>query len=212
MNKKQGMEGSYSPDKSRGKYILDPTNDNTDQRKFVNGIDVNSKKNKFWEALNINPGKISAFDCFVKALALVEKMNWYDIYDILVEEGRNMSRMPMETYVVDSVMINKFGYDYISINNEDGKKDLVWFCKNFPTGRYIVIVEGHAVPVINGKWYDKMNINDERKLLGYFVKKHNNQLDIKFESKKYNTANKKELYESIMMNIAKEVKKALNEN
>ena len=100
------------------------------------------------EKLNINPKRIKAADCVVRAIAYATDQIWEAVYDRLYELGRKMKRMPSEKQVYEKYLQELNWCKNKQPRRFDNTKYTVdEFCDEFPKARYIVSVANHLTVV-----------------------------------------------------------------
>lgn len=112
---------------------------------------------KYYKEFNPNPLGKEAGDCTVRALCAVTGKDWYTIYDVLTAIGRKQA--------IPFPCIKLHEYDYYveifdakryKVKRERGKKALnvERFCKEHPTGKYILRLAHHKMGIVNGEYYE----------------------------------------------------------
>lgn len=129
-----------------------------------------------FEFFNPNPSLRDTNDCVIRALAAVTGREWLELYDELCAIGRETHSL-IDTNDVFSVWLraNKF----VCCEYEGRMPTLYQFAKAHPKGKYFVIVPGHAVGVVNGKYYDTWDAGTEPVVAFYLqrsaMKYHRNE-------------------------------------
>ena len=107
-----------------------------------------------WIEYNPNPMQRRVGDCSVRALAKALDMDWEDAYALIVSLGFSMGDMPSSDAVWGAAL-RKHGFYRAAIDNkcpdcytaED-------FCKDNPSGTYVLGFGGHVATVCNSNLYD----------------------------------------------------------
>lgn len=110
--------------------------------------------------LNLNPFHRRADDCVVRAIAKVLDKPWEEIYADLCLEGLRFYDMPSANHVWGSYL-KKHGFDRHIIPDTCPQCYTVrQFTIDYPEGKYILAIHGHAVAVIDGNYYDSFDSGD----------------------------------------------------
>lgn len=110
--------------------------------------------------LNLNPKKKKVGDCVVRALALVMGQSWEDVYTDLTMVGFDLCDMPNANPVWDRYLtLNGYTRKHLPNTCPDcyTVRD---FCREHPTGRYVLGTGTHALAVIDGVYYDTWDTGD----------------------------------------------------
>lgn len=107
-----------------------------------------------WIPFNENRKRKHGNDCTVRAICAVTGLDWLTAYLGICLEGAVKQDMPSTNDIWGS-WLEKQGYRCRPIPNfcpdcytvED-------FCRDFPTGRYLVMVPQHVVAVVDGDYMD----------------------------------------------------------
>ena len=112
---------------------------------------------KYYQEFNPNPMGKEVGDCVIRALCSVTDKSWYEIYDILSELGRKIA-CPFNSIEISEFDYHKelFGMIRHKVTREKGKRALFVekFCKEHPTGKYILRLANHIRGVKDGKYYE----------------------------------------------------------
>lgn len=110
---------------------------------------------------NPNPTKRSVGDCVIRAICKATELDWYEVYDLICNKGRELNDMPSANSVWASVL-RDLGFKRYSIPNSCPDCYTIRdFCLDHPYGKYILATGSHAVAVVNGNYYDNWNSGDE---------------------------------------------------
>ena len=150
------------------KYTEDNLNDFID---FVDEFNLKFKKvwDRKWIKYNPNPQNNNTGDCSIRAYCKAENLEWNDAYDIATKIGKEMSMICDDHKVVDKILTEKFGYEYIKGEKGAKKKTINEFAIEHPKGKYILWVHAHVVTVIDGYYYDSWD-SGNKKINGYYTK------------------------------------------
>lgn len=110
---------------------------------------------------NPNPYGKQVGDCTVRALTMFLGMNWFDVYDDLYAEGREIGDMPSGNAVWASYL-RHLGFENVSIVNMCPDCFTVEeFCARNPRGRFLLATGNHVVAAIDGNYYDSWDSGKE---------------------------------------------------
>lgn len=112
---------------------------------------------KYYKEFNPNPKKLHAGDCVVRALCAVTGKDWYEIFDLLVRIARENCVMPNEGDTkFDELVLTEFGFKRCKLTRQKGKKamNVERFCKEHPTGRYVLRCAHHLMGVVDGLYWE----------------------------------------------------------
>lgn len=110
---------------------------------------------------NPNPANSVVGDCVIRAISILTKKSWEEVYDLVTERGRLMYDMPSSNAVWSSCL-RILGYRRFTIPNTCPYCYTVkQFTLDHPRGRYLLATGSHVVTVIDGNYYDTWNSGDE---------------------------------------------------
>jgi len=117
-----------------------------------------------------NPCEKSIGDCAVRAISVALGLDWYDAFDLLVKEARNMCDMPSADAVWGSVL-RRNGFTRLAIPNscpsfycaED-------FCQDHPLGIYVLAFGGHVATIRDGVLLDSWDSSAEIPMYYFYHK------------------------------------------
>lgn len=110
--------------------------------------------------LNLNPFHRRADDCVIRAIAKVLDKPWEEIYADLCLEGLRYYDMPSANHVWGSYLKKKGFERHIIPDTCPQCYTVRQFTEDYPQGRYILAISGHAVAVIDGSYYDSFDSGD----------------------------------------------------
>ncbi len=111
---------------------------------------------------NPNPVGRRVGDCAVRAIAKALDISWESAYIMLALNGMQMGDV-MNADSVWGATLRKNGYTRKAIPAScPDCYDIEEFCKEFPTGTYVVGTGGHVVTCIDGNWFDSWDSGNEQ--------------------------------------------------
>ena len=119
--------------------------------------------------INENPQGLHVGDCVIRAIALITRKDWYDIYIDLSVKGIEMA---------DTLESNRVCMEYLKgegfkvtpiIGNCPNCYTVSDFCTDNPIGEFLLGTGNHLIAVINGNFYDTWNSARETPIF-YFYK------------------------------------------
>lgn len=111
---------------------------------------------KYYKEFNPNPMKKEVGDCQIRALCAVTGKSWYEIYDLLSEYGRKNCCPFYNDSLDNNYHGDIFGMVRHKVVREKGKKamNVEQFCKEHPTGRYVLRMANHQMGIVDGEYYE----------------------------------------------------------
>jgi len=103
---------------------------------------------------NPNPVGANVADCSVRAIAKALDISWEDAYIKLTINGINMGDIISNDNVWGSVLRQNGFYKEIIPNECPDCYTAEDFCREHPTGTYVLGFGGHVATVIDGNIYD----------------------------------------------------------
>ena len=114
----------------------------------------------FWE-LNLNPDKKKVGDCVIRAIAYALQYTWERAYIELMIEGFTEYDMPSSNRVWDSYL-RKNGFErYVVPDSCPDCYTVKDFCRDYPTGVYVLATGTHVLVCHNGDYIDSWDSGDE---------------------------------------------------
>lgn len=117
----------------------------------------------------VNPNPLGSYvgDCVIRALSIAMDKSWSETYIDVCLHGFLLCDMPSSNYVWGDYL-KQSGYKSSFISPECPNcytvKD---FCKEHPSGRYIVGTGSHVLAIINGNYYDSWDSGSEHPIYYY---------------------------------------------
>lgn len=114
-----------------------------------------------YKMCNPNPNGKRVGDCVVRAISILTGKEWGEVYAGLAMQGFIMGDMPSSNDVWGAYLIQQ-GYKRKAVPDECPDCYTVQdFCRDHPTGKYLLSLPSHVVSVINGDHYDIWDSADE---------------------------------------------------
>lgn len=110
---------------------------------------------------NANPASKRVGDCTVRAISKALDQEWEKTFAELAFEGFLMCDMPSANHVWGSYLKRK-GFRRKLIPDEcPSCYNVEDFCREYPSGIYILALEGHVIAVVDGDYYDSWDSGGE---------------------------------------------------
>ena len=116
---------------------------------------------KMFVCENINPISKRVGDCTVRAISKALEQDWERTYIELCLQGFLMCDMPSANHVWGAYLRSKGFCKAVFPEDCPNDYSIKDFCRDNPSGRYILAMPGHVVPVVDGKYYDTWDSGDE---------------------------------------------------
>lgn len=114
-----------------------------------------------WVEYNPNPTGRKVGDCAVRAIAKALSIDWETAYDLIASNGFAMGDMPSSDSVWGSVLRQNGFYRKSIPNYCPDCYTVKEFCRDNPTGIFVLGFGGHVATVIDGNLYDSWNSLNE---------------------------------------------------
>ena len=116
---------------------------------------------------NPNPMNKRVGDCVIRAISKALDWEWNDTYTALCLQGYVMSDLPSSNQIWGA-FLRKQGFIRQVIPNECPDCYTVEdFCKDHPTGIYVLGTGSHAIAVVDGFYYDAWESGREQPIFFY---------------------------------------------
>lgn len=114
-----------------------------------------------WKLYNPNPKSARVGDCVIRAISKTLGQTWQETYIDLAMEGFRLCDMPSANHVWGSYL-HKNGYIRTILPDEcQDCYTVKQFCRDYPTGNFLLALSGHVVAVQDGDYYDTWDSGDE---------------------------------------------------
>lgn len=120
-----------------------------------------------FEYYNPNPNGSDNNDCVIRALTKILDKSWEDVYWELAELGFLMHDMPSVNKVWDEYLRRYGFYRNVIPNMCPTCYTVLDFCRDHPTGKFVLATGSHVVAVVNGDYYDSWNSGNEVPIFYY---------------------------------------------
>ena len=110
---------------------------------------------------NPNPTGRNVGDCAVRAVAKALRTDWENAYLLIAKNGFMMCDMPSSDSVWGSVMRRNGFFRSAIPNSGPDCYTAADFCKDHPSGTYVLGFGGHVATVVDGDLYDSWNSSNE---------------------------------------------------
>lgn len=117
-----------------------------------------------YEDYNPNPLGKRTGDCVVRALCKVFNEDWHKVYAWLFVQGDILCEMPSSNNVWGTLLRKKGFVREVIPNDCDECYTVEDFCKDHPTGTYVLALKNHVCTVISGNLYDSWDSSCEAPL------------------------------------------------
>ena len=110
-----------------------------------------------WKPYNPNPARQRVGDCTVRAICKATDQSWIRVYLFLCVYGLMEYDMPTANHVWGKYLKSR-GFHRHLIEDDCTVED---FCREHPTGTYILAIDGHVVCVEDGFYWDSWDSGQE---------------------------------------------------
>lgn len=115
-----------------------------------------------YQYYNPNPRKTpEAGDCVIRAITKATGKKWNDVFIGINIIGFFLKDMPSRNSIWNRYL-KHLGFKRRIVDQND--YNVRAFCANHPEGTYILAIDGHAVCVVDGIYYDSWDSGDETPL------------------------------------------------
>ena len=120
-----------------------------------------------WHSFNENPDGKNVGDCTVRAISTVLDQSWEETYTELCMQGFLMRDMPSSNAVWGAYLRSKSFKRCIIPEADTEGYTVADFCRDYPTGTYLLALSGHVVAVKNGEYFDTFDSGGETPLYSW---------------------------------------------
>lgn len=114
-----------------------------------------------WKPYNPNPKLNRVGDCTVRAITKATGKTWEQVYAALTAYGFMWCDMPSANHVWGNYLKSQgFVRDFVDDHGQ-ALYTVDDFCRDHPTGTYILAIDGHVVCVEDGFYWDSWDSGQE---------------------------------------------------
>lgn len=110
---------------------------------------------------NPNPTRGNVGDCTVRAISKALNQEWETTYAGLTAYGFMLCDMPSANHVWGAYLRRNGFKRYIVDDNGQDIYTVDDFCRDNPSGVYVLAIPGHVVCVVDGNYYDSWDSGGE---------------------------------------------------
>lgn len=123
-----------------------------------------------WQQYNPNPDGLQVGDCVIRAVTMACGMTWEDAYLALCMEGYRLHDLPNANRVWGHYL-QEHGFTREWLPESCPVcYTVAQFASDHPQGTYILAIDGHAVCVQDGCWFDSWDSRDRVPLYAWHKK------------------------------------------
>ncbi len=113
-----------------------------------------------WIRYNANPVANRIEDCAIRAVAVALNISWDDAFDLIAQSAKAMGAV-MHLNAAFGAVLRQHGFRrYIISNTCPDCYTIKDFCRDHPTGTYVVGTDSHVVACIDGDYIDSFDSGD----------------------------------------------------
>lgn len=120
-----------------------------------------------WMPYNANPSGKQVGDCTVRAICKATDQPWEDTYSGIALQGLLMFDMPSANHVWGAYLKRKGFHRHMIPDECPDCYTVEDFCRDHPSGTYILALHGHVIAVKDGYYYDSWDSGNETPLYYY---------------------------------------------
>ena len=125
-----------------------------------------------FEYYNPNPKELRTCDCMIRAFCKALDKDWYEVFDLLNEIAKK-NCMPFNAKEMIDIYAKEFGFNKVRISAlKRGERSInpEKFCKDHPTGTYILSMAHHTLCAKDGKYWDLSPEISIKRIYSYWEK------------------------------------------
>lgn len=116
----------------------------------------------YWQYYQPNPNHDKVVgDCTIRAMTKALDMSWDDVYVDVCAYGYDLKDMPSANHVWGKYLRNKGFHKHHIDDYGENIYTVEDFCRDHPTGTYLLAIDGHLVCVKDGFYYDAWDSGQE---------------------------------------------------
>lgn len=110
---------------------------------------------------NPNPAHCNVGDCTVRAICKAMGKDWEQVYAGLTAFGFMLRDMPSANHVWGAYLRRNGFHKYIVDDHGQDIYTVDDFCRDNPSGTFVLCIDGHVVCVADGYYYDSWDSGGE---------------------------------------------------
>lgn len=110
---------------------------------------------------NPNPKKVRVGDCVIRAISIATGKEWESVYAALAFYGYELYDMPSSNGVWGKYLSDLGFKQHVVTETCPDCYTIRDFCRDHPSGTYVIGTGSHAVAAVNGDYYDTWDSGDE---------------------------------------------------
>ena len=123
-----------------------------------------------WIKYNPNPAGRTVGDCSVRAISMALNVDWETAFNMLTENAYQMGDMPSSDSVWGAVLRQNGFYRKALPNRCPDCYTVDDFCRDHPSGIYVLGFGGHVATIVDGNLYDSWNSLAEIPIYMWYLK------------------------------------------
>lgn len=118
---------------------------------------------------NPNPKSSRVGDCVIRAISIATGKEWESVYAALAYYGYVLCDMPSSNAVWGKYLSDLGFKQYVVTDTCPDCYTIRDFCRDHPSGTFVLGTGAHAVAVLDGTYYDTWDSGDE--IVSYYWRK-----------------------------------------
>lgn len=114
-----------------------------------------------YKQYNPNPARNRVGDCTVRAITKATGKDWQTVYAAISAFGYTLYDMPSANHVWGAYLRSQGFKRHLVDDHGQDLYTVEDFCRDNPTGTYVLAIDGHVVCVENGCYYDSWDSGQE---------------------------------------------------
>ena len=113
-----------------------------------------------WQYFNPHPSGKRIGDCSIRALCKALDLDWKTLHLTLSVHSYALEDMQLSNRAIHSIL-KQHGFHRRLLDDFPEDYTVADFCKDHPTGTYVLATDGHVVCVKDGEYFDTWDSGDE---------------------------------------------------
>lgn len=113
-----------------------------------------------WIEYNSNPNNRRVGDCTIRAISAATGLSWEAVYAGVAIMGFVLRDMPSADHVWGQYL-RRQGFQRSAVPCAEEPCTVAQFCRDHPSGVYLLAMNSHVVCVIDGNYYDTWDCGGE---------------------------------------------------